>query len=214
MEYSSICPNCSKPQSRWDITDPYPGFVNSCKDCGADYKATKRTNVISILISLPIVALFILASKEYIEWPVSLTSSLLFLLILVYASPYYAKLIEVPKPHRNIMKKWFIPYLRWQVVILVFAIILLGANVLMLSHNDLSKKEYCCLMEKVEGLENVGDLKKVIEYQNNSWLLLHKMDKSVFKLNIIISGVLILFLLINILFYFKIRSAHNAQADA
>jgi len=213
MKYKSCCPKCDKPQSRWEAFEPFPGFANQCRGCGTDYKVGKFSSFFGAVIGLVIVGCLISADKDFITWPAALIVTSILLSTTVYASPYFTKLVELKESDRNIINKWMLPFLRWQIFIIIFVILLILANAFTLVMNQKSLNVSCCTQEMIEKVESVEKLKLVIQSENNFFLSLSKLYKSLLKLNVSISIFVLFYLISNLLFYFKVRGSHNNSIE-
>lgn len=213
MKYKSCCPNCDKPQGRWECFEPFPGFANQCKGCGAHYKSSKFASLIGIFIGMAIAGSFISADKSFITWQVALIITFILLAITTYASPYFIRLVELKESDRNIIKRWMLPFLRWQIFIIVFVIVLILANAFALVINHKSLIASCCMQEKIKNVESVEKLKLVIQSENNLVISFSKLYKSLLELNVSISIFILIYLVLNLLFYFKIRDSHNNSVE-
>jgi uncharacterized protein (DUF983 family) len=209
MKYQSCCPKCKKPQSRWESFEPFIGFANQCGVCGADYKTSKLSSLLSVVIGLVIVGCFISADKYYIAWSTALVVTFILLALTIFASPYVTRLVEMQESKRSIMNKWMLPFLRGQILIFVFAIFLILANVLTLVIGNKSLEASCCTEERIEKIESAEKLKLVLKAENDLLVSITKLYKSLLKLNITLSFCVLFYLVLNLLFYFKIRDSQN-----
>jgi hypothetical protein len=209
MKYKSCCPKCDKPQTRWDFYQPCPGFANQCKGCGTNYKSNKFSSFIGVCIGLTIAGSFISADKDFITWQVALIITFILLATTAYANPYFTKLVELKESDKNIINKWMLPFLRWQIFIIVFVILLVLANAFALVINHKNLNAGCCTEEKIEKIESVEKLKLVIQSENYLFMSFSELYKSLLELNVFISIFVFIYLMPNLLFYFKVRDSHN-----
>jgi hypothetical protein len=209
MKYKSCCPNCEKPQTRWEFLEPFPNFANQCKGCRTLYKSSKFSFYFGTLIGLAIVGVFISADKNLITWQVAFAITFIILAITAYASPYFTNLVGLKESERNIINKWMLPYLKWQFFIIAFAILLIFANAFTLVINQKSLNASCCMQDKIEKVESIEKIKLIIQSESKLFMTFSKLYKSLFELNVTISIGLFILLMFNVLFYFKIRDLHN-----
>ena len=210
MKYKSCCPRCGKPQSRWDFSQPCPALPINAKFVRTDYKSNRISSFIGVCIGLIVAGSLISADKGFITWETGLIVTLILLVATTYASPYFIGLIELKESDRNMMKKWMLPFLRWQIFIIVFVILLISINAFTLVINEKFSNSICCTQDKVEKVESIEKLKLVIQSESNLFMSFSKMYKALLKFNVSISFFVFLYLVFNLLFYYKIRDIYNA----
>ena len=214
MKIRSTCPNCSRPQNRWEFFEPFPGFINQCAACGTYYKSSKFSITIGIFVGLIVAASLILAGEHVITWGMAITITLILLLSTLYVSPYFIKLINVEDSKKHIIFKWMLPFFKWQLFIIIFVIILIVANGSMQVFNEKYKERYREIGVKVENIHSVEKIKKIATSTNKLMLSEVKLYETFLEMNTAISSALFLLLMFNLLFYFKIRPSHNKANSA
>ncbi len=213
MKYKSNCPKCHKQQSRWEMLEPFPGFINQCEDCGTDYKSGKLSYLIGGLFGLALVACFIMADKDFLQWPVAIITISALLLAAIILTPYYTKLIEAPEQPTNILQKWMLPFVRWQVFLITFVIIIIIGNSYISILNEEKRLSYYALQEKTKSMESPEKLKVLAEHNYTLLFLELEFQNILIKFNIRISCMLLLLFTLNFVFYFKVKYSHNKSLN-
>jgi len=212
MKYISCCPKCAKHQSRWETFAPFVGFTNECSDCRTGYKKGKLSEFIGAVVGLAIVGSYISVDKAIIAWPTALIASAVLLILFTYAGPYFTKLIELKKPYGNTMKRRMKSFLWGQVFVLIFAILILLANATTIKYySNLETK--CCAKEQIEKIQSVEKLKLVAKSQIDLLVATEGLYISLLGLNVTISIAILVYLILDLLFYLKIRDALNENSE-
>jgi hypothetical protein len=212
MKYISCCPKCAKHQSRWETFAPFVGFTNECSDCRTGYKKGKLSEFIGAVVGLVVVGSYISVDKDIIAWPTALIASAILLILFTYAGPYFTKLIELKKPYGNIMKRRMKSFLWGQVFILIFAILILLANAITIKYYS-NIETRCCAKEQIEKIQSVEKLKLVAKSQIDLLAATEGLYKSLLGLNVTISIAILVYLILDLLFYLKIRDALNKNSE-
>jgi uncharacterized protein (DUF983 family) len=122
MKWKAICPNCNAKQKRWDFFDPFTGFANTCPQCDSFYKNTRKNDFAGYVggISLGVLLIFI---QTYLDsWMVTFFLFTLMLAGFFYLRPYFTRLVELPERDRTIYSAYFVPFVRFQILILALVL--------------------------------------------------------------------------------------------
>ncbi len=211
MQYKSTCPGCSIEQTRWDFFEPFPGFINKCRHCGNEYTSDKKSIILGLIIGVIIAVLLILADKNILSWSIVLPFILLVFITAAYGSPYITKLVAIAGKDKDINGAWLKPYIRWQILISIFVLALLGLNLYAYKYNEFVKEKYCCLSSKIEKVNSTDKLKEIAIIEND--VLTDNIDiyKKLIEANITAMIFLVIFLSFNYLFYLKLKHSHNQR---
>ena len=214
MEYKSNCPSCNKPQTRWQTFEPFPGYINQCSACGEDYKSSKTSCIIGLLVAVIIVSSYVMADKGIIPWIALYMGSFALLIITIYLCPYFMKLKSTLNTHGGSIKKWITPFFRMQVFTIFVVTILVGTNLFMqeliINNQELHSKAN----DAINVTDNIEIFKKIAIYENDSILNELAVYKALAQLNKTLSIGVFLLLLLNMLFYFKIKASHNKAINS
>ena len=212
MKWKATCPNCNKKQKRWDFIVPFQGFANACPHCGTLYKKTLKNDVMGAIAGIFMAVLLIFIQAYLNSYVITIFLFILIMTGLLFSSPYWTRLLTLPEKDNTIYRAWFVPFIRFQMLILALILLLAFLSIFALPLLNRLETHYRNWGQEIKKIESTEGLKSAAINQNETLLETLEMLNIVLQNNLIFSFLVSLLLLCNFLFFFKIRHLHWTKA--
>lgn len=212
MKWKAICPNCNAKQKRWDFFDPFTGFANTCPQCGSFYKNARKNNFAENVVGIFLGVLLIFIQTYLDSWMVAFFLLTLMLAGFFYLRPYFTRLVALPERDRTIYRAYFVPFVRFQILILALVLLLAFLSIFAIPLLKGLETHYRSWGPEIEKIESTEGLKSAARTQNETLLETVEMLILVFKNNLFFSFCISLLLLCNCLFFVKVRSTSRIKS--
>ncbi len=178
-----------------------PGFINTCAYCNSSYKQGKSSFLLGVMVGFFIVSLLILWAKGLVTHFIAIPLLIFFSIAVLYAWPYIIKLIIVENDKLTLDKKFFKPFLRWQIFITSFILLFLGSVVY---------TRYFILtgLNRPFSIQERSQL--TVDYLYDYLISSLDLQRALFDLMICFSVGLIALIAFNYLFYIKVRGKSSS----
>ena len=205
MKKASRCPNCDTPQSRWEITEPYPFYPNRCATCGASFVIGALGQSIGSILGVAIVIIIVVAYADVISWTSASATIVLMSILFVALSPFFCGLKAISDDGKLGPKRRFRSFIGWQSYLLFLLVFIMGMNIFLSVMFPRGDNMICCNRAELSEIDDPERLRELALFQVRRTEVEHDLRSITNDTNAALAGCAALLVILNIFFYFKLK---------